>query len=193
MSSVLERVDPERLHARPILRFVPRPHDRIGHEREPRFELGREHLERHDAGVAIGARCELRSEIVDGLRERERVAISGALVEHVGGGERETALLGRLDRASVGNDDRNGRERKVVALPVRLQAAHETAQKTFVEGKLGEDLPSIDVPKSELEAGIAAFDLFRRATKRKLKPNQQSSVRDLTHRVERKPLKQRHW
>jgi tyrosyl-tRNA synthetase len=43
------------------------------------------------------------------------------------------------------------------------KAAHETAQKTFVEGKLGEDLPSIDVPKLELEAGIAAFDLFRRA------------------------------
>ncbi|HVY98802.1 MAG TPA: tyrosine--tRNA ligase [Dongiaceae bacterium] len=43
------------------------------------------------------------------------------------------------------------------------KAAHETAQKTFVEGKLGEDLPSIEVPKAELDAGIAAFDLFRRA------------------------------
>jgi len=43
------------------------------------------------------------------------------------------------------------------------QAAHATAQKTFVEGKLGEDLPSIDVPKSELDAGIVAFELFRRA------------------------------
>jgi tyrosyl-tRNA synthetase len=43
------------------------------------------------------------------------------------------------------------------------KAAHDTAQKTFVEGKLGEDLPSLDVPKSELAAGIAAFELFRRA------------------------------
>ena len=42
-------------------------------------------------------------------------------------------------------------------------AAHATAQKTFVEGGLGEDLPSIDVPKAELEAGIATFELFRRA------------------------------
>ena len=43
------------------------------------------------------------------------------------------------------------------------KAAHETAQKTFVEGGLGGDLPVIDVPKSELAEGIAAFDLFRRA------------------------------
>ncbi len=43
------------------------------------------------------------------------------------------------------------------------KAARDTAQKTFVEGKLGEDLPSIDVPKSELTAGIAAFELIRRA------------------------------
>jgi tyrosyl-tRNA synthetase len=42
-------------------------------------------------------------------------------------------------------------------------AAHATAQKTFVEGGLGQDLPSIDVPKRELADGIAAFDLFRRA------------------------------
>jgi tyrosyl-tRNA synthetase len=43
------------------------------------------------------------------------------------------------------------------------KAAHETAQRTFVEGGLGQDLPSIDVPRAELESGIAAFELFRRA------------------------------
>jgi tyrosyl-tRNA synthetase len=43
------------------------------------------------------------------------------------------------------------------------EAAHATAQKTFVEGGLGADLPSIDMPKAELEAGIAAFELIRRA------------------------------
>ncbi|HVO01006.1 MAG TPA: tyrosine--tRNA ligase [Candidatus Cybelea sp.] len=43
------------------------------------------------------------------------------------------------------------------------RAAHETAQKTFVEGGLGGDLPSIEVPRSELVSGIAAFELFRRA------------------------------
>jgi tyrosyl-tRNA synthetase len=42
-------------------------------------------------------------------------------------------------------------------------AAKETARKTFVEGGLGEDLPSIDVSAAELSAGIAAFELFRRA------------------------------
>jgi tyrosyl-tRNA synthetase len=37
------------------------------------------------------------------------------------------------------------------------RAAHATAQKTFEEGQLGDDLPSIDVPRAELEAGIPAF------------------------------------
>ncbi len=42
-------------------------------------------------------------------------------------------------------------------------AAAETARTTFEDGALGDGLPSIDVPSSELEAGIAAFELFRRA------------------------------
>ena len=42
-------------------------------------------------------------------------------------------------------------------------AARATAQKTFVEGGLGADLPVIEVPKAELEAGIAAFALLVRA------------------------------
>jgi tyrosyl-tRNA synthetase len=43
------------------------------------------------------------------------------------------------------------------------KAAADTARRTFVEGGLGQDLPSFAVPKQELEAGIAAFELFRRA------------------------------
>ncbi|HWA46949.1 MAG TPA: tyrosine--tRNA ligase [Dongiaceae bacterium] len=43
------------------------------------------------------------------------------------------------------------------------RAAAETARRTFVEGGLGEDLPSIEIPRSELEAGIAAFELLRRS------------------------------
>jgi tyrosyl-tRNA synthetase len=43
------------------------------------------------------------------------------------------------------------------------KAAAETARRTFVEGGLGQDLPSFDVPRGELEAGIAAIELFRRA------------------------------
>jgi len=42
-------------------------------------------------------------------------------------------------------------------------AAAETARKTFVEGAIAEDLPSVDIPKGELEAGIAAFALMTRA------------------------------
>ena len=43
------------------------------------------------------------------------------------------------------------------------KAAAATAQKTFVEGGLGGDLPSIDLPTAELAAGIAAYALFLRA------------------------------
>jgi tyrosyl-tRNA synthetase len=42
-------------------------------------------------------------------------------------------------------------------------AAAETARRTFEEGGLGDALPKIAVPQSELAQGIAAFELFRRA------------------------------
>jgi len=42
-------------------------------------------------------------------------------------------------------------------------AAAETARKTFVEGAIAEDLPSVDIPTAELKAGIAAFALMTRA------------------------------
>jgi tyrosyl-tRNA synthetase len=41
-------------------------------------------------------------------------------------------------------------------------AAAETARRTFEEGGIGDALPSIEVPRTELERGIPAFDLFRR-------------------------------
>jgi tyrosyl-tRNA synthetase len=41
-------------------------------------------------------------------------------------------------------------------------AAAETARQTFEQGRLGADLPSIEVPRAELAAGIPAFDLLRR-------------------------------
>ena len=37
------------------------------------------------------------------------------------------------------------------------KAAHATAQKTFEEGQLGDDLPTVNVPKAELDIGIPAF------------------------------------
>jgi len=42
-------------------------------------------------------------------------------------------------------------------------AAAETARRTFVEGSVGGDLPTLDLPRSELERGITAFQLFTRS------------------------------
>ncbi len=42
-------------------------------------------------------------------------------------------------------------------------AAAETARKTFEEGALGDALPTVEIPAAEIAAGIAAFELFRRA------------------------------
>jgi tyrosyl-tRNA synthetase len=42
-------------------------------------------------------------------------------------------------------------------------AAAETARRTFAEGAAGDQLPTIEVPSAELDAGIPAFELFRRA------------------------------
>ena len=40
------------------------------------------------------------------------------------------------------------------------EAAAETARRTFEEGQAADTLPSVDVPRAELEAGIPAFRLF---------------------------------
>jgi len=41
--------------------------------------------------------------------------------------------------------------------------AAETARRTFEEGALGDALPTVEVPRAELDSGIAAFALFTRA------------------------------
>ncbi|MBW7851226.1 MAG: tyrosine--tRNA ligase [Rhodospirillales bacterium] len=43
------------------------------------------------------------------------------------------------------------------------EAAAETARRTFEEGALGDALPSVAVPLAELQAGLPAFEAFRRA------------------------------
>ena len=43
------------------------------------------------------------------------------------------------------------------------ESAAETARKTFEQGALGDDLPTIDVPSARLAEGIPAFELFREA------------------------------
>ncbi|PHS77370.1 MAG: tyrosine--tRNA ligase [Rhodospirillaceae bacterium] len=40
------------------------------------------------------------------------------------------------------------------------KTAHSTAEKTFEQGQLGQDLPTVDVERAKLEDGIAAFSAF---------------------------------
>lgn len=42
-------------------------------------------------------------------------------------------------------------------------AAAETARRTFEDGGIGAALPVIEVARADLEAGLAAFEIFRRA------------------------------
>ena len=42
-------------------------------------------------------------------------------------------------------------------------AAADTARQTFDEGATGDQLPTVDVPRADLENGIPAFELLRRA------------------------------
>ena len=43
------------------------------------------------------------------------------------------------------------------------EAAQETARRVFAEGAIGTALPTVGVPRSELERGLPAFELFVRA------------------------------
>ncbi len=43
------------------------------------------------------------------------------------------------------------------------KTAAETARKTFEEGALSDDLPTVEIARTELEAGIPVFALFKRA------------------------------
>jgi tyrosyl-tRNA synthetase len=47
--------------------------------------------------------------------------------------------------------------------PEAAAAAAETARRTFVEGRTGGALPTIEVPRGELERGIPIFELLRRS------------------------------
>jgi tyrosyl-tRNA synthetase len=47
--------------------------------------------------------------------------------------------------------------------PQAAAQAAETARRTFEEGGLGDGLPSCDIARADLEAGIPAYELFKRA------------------------------
>jgi tyrosyl-tRNA synthetase len=77
----------------------------------------------------------------------------------------EIARLEQLQGAEI-ND-----AKKVLALEATTllhgaeaaQDAAETARKTFEQGGIGDDLPTIEIPAADLKAGIAAWNLFHRA------------------------------
>ena len=43
------------------------------------------------------------------------------------------------------------------------RAAAETAHRTFEDGAAGDQLPTVDLPRAELQSGIPAFEMLRRA------------------------------
>ena len=78
--------------------------------------------------------------------------------------EDEVSRLEALQGAEI-NDAKAVLANQVTAMchgDAAAAAAAQTAQKTFAEGGAGDDLPRIDIPKIELDAGIVAFELIRR-------------------------------
>jgi tyrosyl-tRNA synthetase len=77
----------------------------------------------------------------------------------------EIARLEKLQGAQI-ND-----AKKILALEATTllhgadaaKDAAETARKTFEQGGIGDDLPTIDIPAAELRAGIQTWKLFHRA------------------------------
>ncbi|MBM3510814.1 MAG: tyrosine--tRNA ligase [Alphaproteobacteria bacterium] len=77
----------------------------------------------------------------------------------------EVARLETLEGAEL-NDAKKALATAATALchgEAAAATAAETARRTFEEGGLGDALPTVVVPRAELVAGIAAYELFRRA------------------------------
>lgn len=76
----------------------------------------------------------------------------------------EIARLESLDGAEL-NDAKKTLANEATALchgKDAALAAAETARRTFEEGAIGEDLPRVDIPRGEIEAGIPAYELMQR-------------------------------
>jgi tyrosyl-tRNA synthetase len=76
----------------------------------------------------------------------------------------EIARLERLQGAEI-NDAKIALANAATTLCHGSQAAAsaaETARRTFEAGHFGEDLPTVEVSRNELEAGVPAFELFCR-------------------------------
>jgi tyrosyl-tRNA synthetase len=77
----------------------------------------------------------------------------------------EIARLEKLGGAEI-NEAKKVLATEATALVHGAKAADdaaETARRTFEEGGIGDELPVFDIARTELEAGLPAFDAFRRA------------------------------
>jgi tyrosyl-tRNA synthetase len=80
-------------------------------------------------------------------------------------GEDEVARLESLDGSEL-NEAKKVLANEATGLCHGAEATEEaesTARRTFEEGSSGEALPSIEVSRGELEAGVPAFELLRRS------------------------------
>ena len=79
--------------------------------------------------------------------------------------EEEIAKLEALEGAEI-NDAKKILANEATRLCRGVEAAKkaaETARQTFEQGRIGDELPTIELPRSELVDGIAVFELLRRA------------------------------
>ncbi|MCK5167778.1 MAG: tyrosine--tRNA ligase, partial [Rhodospirillaceae bacterium] len=77
----------------------------------------------------------------------------------------EIAEIEKLEGAEI-NEAKKKLAFEATAMAHGIEAANaatETAKKTFEEGKLGGDLPSFDIARADIEAGIQVFDALCRA------------------------------
>jgi tyrosyl-tRNA synthetase len=78
----------------------------------------------------------------------------------------EIARLEALEGAQI-NDAKKVLADQVTALchgAAAAETARTTAEKTFEQGALSADLPTVEVPAADLEAGIALLDLLTAAS-----------------------------
>jgi tyrosyl-tRNA synthetase len=79
--------------------------------------------------------------------------------------------LEEIARLAALRDSEINEAKKVLALEVTklvhgaaaAEEAADTARRTFEQGEAAEGLPTIEIGRAELQSGIAAFELFRRA------------------------------
>jgi tyrosyl-tRNA synthetase len=77
----------------------------------------------------------------------------------------QIARLERLEGSEI-NDAKQVLATEATALchgRAAAEAAQETARRVFADGATGSALPTVDLPRSELERGLPAFELFVRA------------------------------